>query len=135
MACLAASITLLIFFLVTSNFRPAENFLSLRLPTTRAQAPEFGKVEPLAIHIFAVPSGCEVRIAQEQAVRIEQATTEENLVVLAETISNIMHDQKRTVDDPVEIICQADVQWQYWAGIYDVLFGMGIKDITIHKAE
>lgn len=126
---------LLIFFLVTAKFRPAESFLPFGLSAGQAQGPQLSKAPPLAIYVFAVPAGCRVQIGQDQTVRIEQPTAEADLATLAETIADVMHRQRRTCNDPVEIICQADVQWQYWANIYNVLFGMGIKDITVYKTE
>jgi len=126
---------LLIFFLVASNFRPAENFLPFQLPAAQAYGQPFGKVEPLTIHIFASAAGCRVQFGQGRTIRIEQQPTEADWAAMAQTLSNIMRDQRRTCNDPVEIICEGGVQWQYWANIYNVLFGMGIKDITIYKTE
>jgi len=126
---------LLIFFLVTANLRPAEGFLPFQLPAASAGQAQFGKAVPLTIQIFAVPGGCEVQIGRNHTLRVEQATSESDLAGLAETISGIMERQKRTRDDPVEIICRPDVQWRYWARIYSVLFGLGVKDITVYKTE
>lgn len=126
---------LLIFFLVTSNFRPPEKFLPMQLAPVQAQGRGFGKVVSLRINIFAVPDGCEVQIGENQTVLIGEATAGADLAALADAISDIMRRQKRNRDDPVEIACEADVQWQYWAKIYNVLFGMGIEDITVCKTE
>ena len=126
---------LLIFFLVAARWRPVENFLPFQLPAAQAQDHRVGKPEPLIIYICATENGCEVRAEQLQPVRIENQDVEENLAVLMEKIRDYMLAQKRFVSDPVEIVCEPEVKWQYVAKIYNMFFGAGLTDITFAMTE
>jgi len=121
---------LLIFFLVTANFRPDESFLPIQLPAAQAQGLRLGIPEPLVISIFAIENGCEVQIGSSKTVEINTQSQQADLNLLVRRISNVMRAQKRTVADPIEIVCQSDVKWEHLVRIYNVLFGMGINDIT-----
>ena len=44
-------------------------------------------------------------------------------------------EQKRYATDPVEIICAAKVKWGDLAKINNVLYGMGLTDITFQMTE
>jgi biopolymer transport protein ExbD len=126
---------LLIFFLVTSRWRPAEDFLPFRLPAAKAKSYSIGKPEPLLIRIFATESGCRVQIGQAAAVQIEKGSIEQDLTALMAEISEYMSEQKRFADDPVEIVCAAKVKWQYLAKIYNMFYGAGLTDITFTMTE
>ena len=126
---------LLIFFLVAAWWRPVENFLPFQLPGAQAQDHRVGKPEPLIIYICATENGCEVRPGRLQPVQIEGQAVEENLAVLMEQIRDCMLTQKRFVSDPIEIVCEPEVKWQYVAKIYNVFFGAGLTDITFAMTE
>ncbi len=126
---------LLIFFLVAAKWRPQEDFLPFRLPTAAAETLQVGICEPLEIYIFGTDGGCVVQIGNAQTVRIETESFEENIAVLMEKIKEIMLSQKRFAADPVEIICEAGVKWQYLAKIYNVFYGAGMTDITFAMTE
>jgi len=126
---------LLIFFLVAAKFRPQEDFLPFQLPVANAQNQTIGKPEPLTIHISSTNSGCLVQISQFQTVKIENANIEADLAVLMEKIRDCLLAQKRFADDPIEIICDADVKWQHLAKIYNLFYGAGLTDITFKMTE
>ena len=126
---------LLIFFVVTATFRPAENFLPFQLPAAHAQQRAFGVVEPMVIEILAGPDGCVVRLGTDDVVRIGRTDAETDLATLAEKLADIMRRQKRTADDPVEIVCGADVKLRYWTQVYNLLIGLGVKDVTIYQTQ
>jgi biopolymer transport protein ExbD len=128
---------LLIFFLVAAKWRPKEDFLPLQLPTANAGTQTVVKPEPLIIQILAAPAGrgCLVQIGSSYAVDITAQNPEEGLAVLMEKIRQCLLEQKRYASDPVEIICAADVKWEYLAKIYNVLVGMGLTDITFQMTE
>jgi len=121
---------LLIFFLVAAKYRPQEDFLAMQLPIAAAQARTIVRPEPLVIHIHTAQGGCRVQIAELQSVRIEDDTIEANLTSLLEKFTETLQAQKRTANDPVEIICAPQVKWGYLARIYNVLCGAGLTDIT-----
>ncbi len=126
---------LLIFFLVAAKFRPQEDFLPFQLPAAPPLHQTIGKPEPLIIHISATHSGCLVQISQLHTVRIEDENSEAALAVLMEKIRDCLLAQKRFANDPIEIISDADVKWQYLAKIYNLLYGAGLTDITFEMTE
>jgi len=126
---------LLIFFLVAAKWRPQEDFLPFQLPVAQAQTSRIAKPEPLEIYVLAAETGCQVQIGNLDIIRIENPTIEANLTELMGKIKQCMLEQKRFTDDPVEIICQPQVKWEYLAKIYNMFFGAGLTDITIQMTE
>ncbi len=126
---------LLIFFLVAAKWRPQEDFLPFRLPRAEAGIQRIGGAEALAIHIFRTEAGCGVRIGELATVQIDDAAIESGLAELMEKIKGVMVSQKRFVSDPVEIVCDAGVRWEYPAKIYNIFFGAGLSDITFRMTE
>lgn len=126
---------LLIFFLVTAKWRPQEGFLPLQLAAARAGDDQVGRPEPLEIHIFATPNGCQVRIGQAEAVQIDDRTIEADLAKMIEKIEACLLAEKRFAADPIEIICSGEVRWEHLAKIYNVFFGAGLTDITFRMTE
>lgn len=126
---------LLIFFLVAAKWRPKEDFLPLQIPAAQAHRGSIVKAEPLSIYINSTQTGCEVRIAQLYAVKIEDGKINENLALLAEKLKTSLLEQKRFPDDPVEIICGPAVKWQYLAKIYNLFYSMSLTDITFVMTE
>ena len=121
---------LLIFFLVASKWRPQENFLPLRLPSAEAAGVNLVGPDALIIHIGQTQDGCIVRLGQKQAVLIKQAAIEQNLAALLGQMKTVLDAQKRFASDPIEIVCESEVEWDYLAKIYNVLYGAGCTDIT-----
>jgi biopolymer transport protein ExbD len=127
---------LLIFFLLTARFRPMENFLPLQLDiSSPAEAGRAALVEPLMVYISPAENGCEVRLGRNMTVDIGATEPEVGLSLLADKLTTSLQQQKRTTGDPVEIICDANVEWEHPARIYNVLFGMGITDITFRMTD
>lgn len=126
---------LLIFFLVTGDFRPQENFLPCRLPTAKAGVLPIGRTEPLVIYIDNSDRGCRVQIGEDTIVEIGTQNVEEDLAVLIEKLRDVMDRQRRITSDAVEIVCGAEVKWDYLAKIYNVLYGFGMSDISFRLTE
>ncbi len=126
---------LLIFFLVAAKFRPQEDFLPLQLPAAAGQEQRTGKPEPLVFNISPAQSGCTVQIGTFAAVAIREVSIEEDLVVLTEKLRDCLDAQKRFVGDPVEIVCDPAVKWEFVARIYNMLYGAGLSDITFAMTE
>jgi biopolymer transport protein ExbD len=117
---------LLLFFLVTAKYRPAEDNLPLKIPVLQAQQDFSIAPEPLVIRIWSAQNGCTAQIANLYKVRINNLTVESDLTELAEKITACLSR---------EIICQPSVRWEYIAKIYNVLYGMGLTDITFIMTE
>lgn len=126
---------LLTFFVLTARFRTPEEFLPIHLPTADAAVQRFGVIEPLQIDISADQACCVVRIGQLETVRIEAGRGAEGLVDFANKLTDILSQQKRTADDPIELRCDDYVTWDHLVKIYNVLQAMGINDITFRMTE
>ena len=126
---------LLLFFLVAAKWRPQEDFLPLQLAGAGLQQRNFGKPEPLTIHILATQTGCLVQIGPSRSVKIENETIEQDLALLIEETRKSLRAQKRYVTDPIEIVCSGEVKWEHLAKIYNLFFGAGLTDITFRMTE
>ena len=126
---------LLIFFIVAGKWRPQENFLPFDMPAAQAGSLQFGRPEPLMIHISATQTGCQVQIGQLYTVQIEDSRLVADLTVLMERIRQTLLDQKRFATDPVEVVCEPEVKWDHVAKIYNLFFGTGLTDITFQMTE
>jgi len=127
---------LLIFFLLTARFRPRENFLPMQLEfSSFAMAGQSGLIEPLTLYISPAENGCKVRLGQNLTVGITEAEPETGLTLLVDKLELSLREQMRNTGDPVEIVCAGTVEWEHLARIYNVLFGMGITDITFRMTD
>lgn len=126
---------LLIFFLVSAKWRPQEDFLPFQLPTAQGQSQRPTRPEPLEIYIFAAETGCRVQVGRDHTVQIENENIEANLIALMEKINAYLLEQKRFAEDPIEIICDAQVKWEHLAKIYNLFYGAGLTDITFRMTE
>ena len=127
---------LLIFFLLTLQFRPVESYLPFQLPGAGAEEAQFGKAEPLTLNLTARRNGgCGIQIGHTKGIVIDANSMDADLAAAAKRIAEVIRQQKRTTADPVEFVCDRGVQWQYIAKLYNILFGMGIKDITFRMTD
>jgi biopolymer transport protein ExbD len=125
---------LLIFFLLTLQFQPVESYLPFQLPGV-SEGAQFGKAEPLTLSLKSRTGGCAIRIGNTKSISINADTVDSDLAGAAHRIKTVIVEQKRTAADPVEFICDRGVEWQYIAKLYNILFSMGIKDITFRMTE
>jgi len=128
---------LLIFFILAVRWRPQENFLPLQLPVANAGTAiqPTVKPEPLSIQITPTNAGCRVQIGASYAVNIPSQNPEQGLASLMEQTRQCLLEQKRYATDPVEIICAAKVKWENLVKICNVLYGMGLTDITFQMTR
>lgn len=126
---------LLIFFMICAKWRPQEHFLPLRLPTAGAAETPLVRAEPLIIYIAAKDYGCDVQIGQLTSVPVRQGRVEEDLAAMLKELRDRLAAQHRFASDPVEITCEPAVKWDYFAKIYNVLYGAGLSDITFCLTE
>lgn len=127
---------LLVFFVLTAKFRVPEQFLTIQLPAPNERVQRLDIIEPLVISI--TPAGenrCRVSIGDSvpsATVDIEIDNIADDLTALAGRVSGVLAAQKRIAADPVEIRCHDQVSWDYLVKIYNVLYAMGITDITFN---
>lgn len=126
---------LLIFFLVAARYRPQEDFLPLKVATAQAEEELLARPEPLIVKISPAATGCEVQIGRCGRIGVSSQNIDADLVLLMQQIQDCLGRQKRFTSDPIEIVCGADVKWEYLAKIYNVFYGMGLTDITFAMTE
>jgi biopolymer transport protein ExbD len=119
---------LLIFFFISAQFRPQEAVLPLGLVAARANGLA-AIVEPLTVYILSTPEGCKMQI-EEETVNITARNIEHDLTCFVEKFAGILKEQKRVLCDPVILVLDDDIQWDYVAKIYNLLYGLGVKDLT-----
>lgn len=127
---------LLIFFILTMQFRTPESFLPFQLPAAgAADGAQLAKAEPLSLNMTARAGGCRIQIGHTKAIAIDANSIDADLTAVANQIAAVMKKQKRSTADPVEFVCDRSVEWQYIAKLYNILYAMGIKDITFRMIE
>jgi biopolymer transport protein ExbD len=121
---------LLIFFLVCAKWFPQEKLLPFSFPTAQAGEMPLIKAEPLLINIESFDDGCIVNVAAKN-IKINNETIENDLVKLLGELNIVLKSQKRYISDPVKLTCDKSVKWDHFAKVYNVLYGVGMTDITI----
>jgi biopolymer transport protein ExbD len=119
---------LLIFFFISAQFRPAESLLPLDLPAAEAKSSAH-IVEPLIIYVFDSEQGCQIQLA-DKGINISVQNAEQDFTNFVEIFIQILREQKRVLADPVVLAFDNEVKWDYDAKIYNLLYGLGINDIT-----
>ena len=124
---------LLIFFVLTARFRTPEQFLPFQLAQADSATQARGLVEPLVVRLNAVPEGCRVTAGSASdgiALTLKPEASPEQLVELATQLGALLKEQKRTLADPVSMECGDGVTWDHLVKVYNLLYAMGIHDIT-----
>ena len=126
---------LLLFFLVATKWRPAEDSLPFKLPAAAASDSQIAKPGPLEIYISDAKDGCKVQIGKLYNLELRNKNLESDLAGLLQKIADCLNAQKRFVSDPIEIVCGPKVKWEHVAKIYNVFYGAGLSDITFMMTE
>ena len=128
---------LLIFFVLTARFRIPEQFLGSILPDNKPNQRHADVIEPLVLYISDEDTGCRIQIGIIENVMIQDKARDEGVTAFANKLTDVLTAQKRTTEDPIEILCDDEVEWDYLVKIYNVLYAMGIEDVTfdIPQAE
>ena len=129
---------LLTFFVLTAKFRSPEQFLPIVMPEAVAETVSLNIVEPLLIDITDLEDGCDVRFGggdKFQSVQLNPETMDESLATFANGFRDMLIRQNRTSADPVQIQCDDTVKWDVIVKIYNVLYGLGVSDITFGLNE
>jgi len=126
---------LLIFFLVSAKWRPREDFLPLRIAGAVGNMSVTARPAPLIVYIRQLPGGCAISVGQSKAVTVRDGNIQAGLQRFSQELSSVIKRQKRYADDPIEIICDGKLKWQYLAGIYNCIYGSGLTDITFQMTE
>lgn len=125
---------LLIFFLVAGKWQPQQGQLPFKLPAAGGSTMQIGKTEPLVIKLTSRENACTAGFA-DQRIRLQQEQMGESLTAMLEKLKTTLEKQNRTTGDPVEIVCGDGVEWDYFAKVYNLLYGAGITEITFTVTE
>ena len=119
---------LLTFFILTAQFDRPEQALPLVFGTAAA-----GPVlDVMELAIVPDTQGCAVALGGEAAIVISRQNPAAGLAALAERIRRQVsaHDPP-----PIRLLCDDAVSWELVTKIYDILYGLGARDITFAITE
>jgi len=127
---------LLVFFLVTAKFRPQEDLLPMQLPApdTAVAAADI-LVDPLIISLSTKIDHLRIDIDNSKTFKIPDGDPDAALATFASEILSLYSAQNRVATDPVELDCDENLSWKHLVKVYNVLFGMGMTDITFPLTE
>jgi len=125
---------LLIFFLVAGKWKPQQAQLPFELPAAGGATTQIGRAEPLVLRLTNQEGKCFVSFAGNE-ILLEENAPAQSLALMLGKLQNTLQTQKRNTTDPVEILCGQEVEWDYFAKVYNVLYGAGITDITFTVTE
>lgn len=124
---------LLTFFVLTAKFRSPEDFLPIIMPEAVAGIVALDLVEPLMIEITDLGDSCDIRFGggdKFRSVQLDHEAIEASLATFANSFREVLILQNRTGADPVQIQCDDTVKWDVLVKVYNVLYGLGVSDIT-----
>lgn len=126
---------LLVFFLLTANFRPHEGFLPTELPRQITHA-QLSELEPLQIFLHSQPDGsCRIDIDNASSFIIPPASKGGSFQSLSDNIQKILNDQGRNLEDPVKLVPNRDTKWNHVVKAYDALWQLSLKRIIFTMVE
>ncbi len=123
---------LLIFFIMTVNFRQQEGFMSAELPAESSSS-VISEVEPFQILVSTLDDGnCRIAFAG-QAVIIDKQ--EDDFSDFSDTLKRVMAQRRRNQQDPVMLIDSASTSWQHMMNVYDALLSMNHQNIIFSSTN
>ena len=122
---------LLTFFVLTAKFAEPEQLLPVIVGKTPPQALT-ADLAPLKIFVEPDPSGCRMRVKNHPAIVFTQENPQESLLVLARTVRQTLEP---TGPVPIELYYDDAIPWDAVVKIYDVLYALGLQNITFRIEE
>jgi len=118
---------LLTFFVLTVQFEQPEQALPLVFGASAAQP----AVEPKAMEFTIAPheKGCAVTLGENEVIIIPHASPAVGLAQLAAHVRQTAAAQQHQ-HAPIRLHCDDAVTWDLVTKIYDLLYGLGARDIT-----
>ncbi len=117
---------LLTFFVLTARFEKPEQSLPLAFGTAAAASTQ--PSVPLELSITPAEGGCAVVVNGTQRIVIAAAAPAAGLAALAEDVRSQLAAAHSQV--PVKLHCDDAASWDIVSKVYDVLYGMGARNIT-----
>ncbi len=122
---------LLTFFVMTAKFKEPEQLLPVIVGKTTPQ-PAVIQDTPLKIFVEPSPSGCLLRVQDRPAIILPAENPAESLLVLAR---KVRQELETTGPVPVELYYDDDISWDIVVKVYDVLYALGLQNITFRIEE
>lgn len=127
---------LLVFFLLTANFRSKEGFLPVNLPRQAAGNTVFIDFEPLILFLDSQSDGtCIAQFGQGQTLHIAPTQGVIDFALLGERLEKILIDQGRGPDDPIKLMPTRQTKWDHIVKAYDVLWRQNLHNVIFAMAE
>jgi len=121
---------LLIFFLLTANFRSKEGFLPAELPKQVTRAAQMEQV-PLELWLESQTDGrCEVQIGLDERFIISDFDE-----TFTERLKKVLAAQGRSVRDPVKFMPSGATTWDHVVKAYDALWELELEQIVFVLAK
>ena len=122
---------LLTFFVLTAKFQEPEQLLPVIVGKANTQV-TISQDTPLKIYIEFDSSGCRLRVEDRPAIRVLEEDPKESLLVLTRKVRQALEDSGPI---PVELYCDDAVSWDIVVKVYDVLYALGLQNITFRIEE
>ena len=122
---------LLTFFVMTAKFQDPEQLLPVIVGKTTPQ-PAVTQNPPLKVFVEPSPSGCLLRVENRPAIRLFDENPQESLLVLARKVRQAL---ETTGPVPVELYYDDTISWDIVVKVYDVLYALGLQNITFRIEE
>ena len=120
---------LLVFFLLTANFRSQEAFLPVQLPQQATGSVNL-EIEPLFIYIDSLPNGdCRVQIGDIEEIVLPFRPGDLGFDGLSRRLGEILNDLHRKVSDPVKLVPTPTTKWDHVVKTYDALGRLSLTNI------
>ena len=122
---------LLIYFLLTSNFRAKEGYLPIALPQENQSTTATLLVEPLIITVHSITeSQCEVSMGPEITI-----TATDSFAEMATVLNDLLILQGRAISDPIKLMPAPQSQWHHVVKAYDALWQNNMTNIIFSITE
>ena len=122
---------LLTFFVLTAKFQEPEQLLPVIVGKTTPRSVA-AQDTPLKVFVEANPSGCLLRVENRPAIKLSDENPAESLLVLAR---KVRQELETTGPVPVELYYDDAVSWDIVVKVYDVLYALGLQNITFRIEE
>ena len=125
---------LLIFFLLTANFRAKEGFLPADLPR-EVRTAVISEVEPLPLRLESQSDGsCQIRIGRDQLLTVAAKDEKGGFAELQTRLNAVLETQRRRRTDPIRLMPTAKTSWDHVVRTYDVLWQLNLNNIIFSLA-
>jgi biopolymer transport protein ExbD len=122
---------LLAFFVLTAKFQESEQLLPVIVGKTSTK-PIQAKQKPLKIYARTDDTGCFLSVNNHPPIRMSDQDQNQALLALARKVQTTLSPIGPA---PVELYYDDAVSWDVVVKVYDVLYALGLENITFRIQE